>query len=236
MNEEDISSYNIDTIVTFVGFTEKLVMEFLKPYINIKDHGLKRIVLFSSAATKMDSDVLVTTNLLLQKVIKSINKEIPDINIDSFLLGNIWNLKEYHAKFNEIKSKRASVNITAGPSVFSIAAIIWAIENNHFVEHSVESNNPLTGKTVVFRRIDVIPYFKSIFFTDRIDKRIIEFLKEGAKTSTAIRIYLKNQNDGNLSLRTIENRINRLNEFGILSVYRGRQNIIDLSDDIKNVI
>ena len=33
-----------------------------------------------------------------------------------------------------------------------------------------------------------------------------------------------------------ENRINRLNEFGILSVYRGRQNIIDLSDDIKNVI
>jgi DNA-binding Lrp family transcriptional regulator len=70
---------------------------------------------------------------------------------------------------------------------------------------------------------------------DNIDKEIISFLKEGSSISTKIRQYLRNIKHFELTLRTIENRVSKLNEDGIVKISKGRNNIIDLSDDFKKL-
>jgi|ACXJ01.1.fsa_nt_gi hypothetical protein len=236
MNEEIFTSNVIDTIVTFVGIREYLVSEFLNPYILDRYNGLKRVVFFSSTEeSDEDAEIYKKSKEILQRISQEVEEHRSDVKIELILLRNIWDIKTCLARLSTIKATKASVNITAGPSSFSVACLLWAIENGHFIEHSVETNNRLTGKVVVFRRINVVPYFKSIFALDNIDKEIISFLKEGSSISTKIRQYLRNIKHFELTLRTIENRVSKLNEDGIVKISKGRNNIIDLSDDFKKL-
>lgn len=236
MNEEKFSSNPVDTLITFVGVRDYLVTEFLKPYLIDKTILLKKIVFFSSYSDNdNDSEYHNKSKLLLDNLLKDVASRRPGILIEVKLLENIWDIRLFLAKLKEIKAHKASINLTAGPSSFSIASLLWAVENGHYIEHSVESNNKFTGRIVVFRRINIIPYFKSLFFLDKIDRTIISCLKEGSKTTKNIRFFLNNENNENLTLRTVEYRVAKLNEMGIVSVTKGRNNYVDLSDDYKNV-
>lgn len=236
MSEEHISSNLIDTVVSFVGVREYLVSEFLNPYLWVRDNGLKKVVLFSSTeGSDQDLEIYKKSREILEKVSSEVKARRPNVELEIILLKNIWDIKALLVMLSKVKANKASVNITAGPSSFSVACLLWAIENDYFVEHSVETNNKFTGKVVVFRRINVIPYFKSIFSLDNTDKEIILFLKEGPSTTNKIRQHLKNMKHFELTLRTIENRVSKLNEKGIITVSKGRNNIIDLSDDFKKL-
>lgn len=232
MNEENLSSNNIDTLITFVGVREYLVSEFLRPYLLNKDNGLRKVVLFSS--TKDEDDVIEIYNKsreIMEKISNEIKELRSDVKLEIILMKNIWDIKAFLEKLSSIDATIASVNITAGPSSFSVACLLWAIEHGHFIEHSVETANKFIGRIVVFRRINIIPYFKSIFQVDNIDKDIISILRKGSCTTNKIRSDLKTLKHIDLTLRTIQNRVSRMNEIGIISISKGKSNIIELSDN-----
>ena len=237
MSEKKISLMHFDTLISFIGVTENLVFEFFKPYITINYDTLKRIILFTKSFNSNEEDEIQRkSQTLLKNVELFLGKMFPQVEIKIIYMKNMWNLKDYYSTFKEIKSEKASINITAGPSVYSIAGLMWAIEHNHFVEHSVEAFNSVTGRSVVFNRIDVNPYFKSIYFTDNIDKVILKALDGAQLTTNYIRKYIINTIGDDLSLRTIQNRVNKLKEYGIVSISVGRQNTIQLSDEMKKII
>lgn len=236
MNEEKISSKTVDTLVSFVGIRSYLVSEFLKPYLYTTDNNIKRIVLFSSKPVENGfEDFQAMSKTVMNNTISFIEQNKPSVLINTILLTNIWDIRACLSQLSKIKTEKASVNLSAGPSTFSIAAFIWAIENNHFVEHSVESINKKTGKLIVFRKINMIPYLKSIFSLDRTDKEILFFLKKGPCTTNMIRVFLRNEKKSIMTLRTIENRINKMKELDIVSISKGRNNIIELSDEYKKL-
>lgn len=237
MSEEIVSSKCVDTLVTFVGAQKDLIIPFLKPHLERGQDSLTKIVIFTSKVDPERPDELAkSADVILNDVLRFVNAYDLKANVMVNRLANIWDLKLYIEKFEEINSKRASVNITAGPSIFSIAALLWAIRNSHVIEHSVESKNPLTGRTVVFKNIEIKPYFNMLFFTDITDLEIINFLKKGSSTSTRIRKYLKEEKRIELTLRTVENRINNLNELGVVDIVKGRQNTVLLSENILKLI
>ncbi len=237
MSEENVSSISIETLVTFVGAQENLIIPFLRPHLEREGQSLKKIIIFTSRVDPTYPDEIAkSADHILNNTLKYIDSYHLNLEIRVERLANIWDLKLYNEKFEGIKSKRASVNITAGPSIFSIAALLWAIKNSHIIEHSVESNNPLTGRTVVFKNINIKPYFNVLFFTDHTDSEIIDFLRKGSSTSTRIRKYLMEEKRIELTLRTIENRINRLVELGVLEMVKGRENIVFLSENILKLI
>lgn len=234
MHEELISSNSIDTLVSFVGVREYLVYEFLRPYVENKNNNLKKIFLFSSVKQENEDPYIHSKSMeIMEKIVKQIIVLRPDVEIEEIFLENIWDIKYCLGKLSAIDSKVASVNITAGPSTFSVASLLWAIENNYFIEHSVETVNKLIGKIVVFQRINIIPYFKSIFEIDNVDREIIAFLKRGATTTNKLRLHLKEEKRMEMTLRTIESRVSKLNEMGIIKISKGRVNIIELGNDYK---
>ena len=58
MHEETTSSNKIDTLVTFVGVREYLVVNFLEPYIYSRDNSVHKIVLLSGEFNKEDESEL----------------------------------------------------------------------------------------------------------------------------------------------------------------------------------
>ncbi|OWP55472.1 MAG: hypothetical protein B2I18_01845 [Cuniculiplasma sp. C_DKE] len=236
MNEENLSSIDVDTLISFVGIREYLVSEFLHPYIVNRGNGLRKIVLFSSTSEENeDVEIHNKSEIIIEKISSQIKELRPDVKLEIILLKNIWDIRACLEKLSNIESTIASVNITAGPSSFSVACLLWATEHGHYIEHSVESNNKFIGRIVVFRRINVLPYFKSIFLIDNVDKEIISILKRGSSTTNKIRLYLRTSKHIELTLRTVQNRVSRMNEIGIISVSKGRNNIIELSDDYKKL-
>ncbi len=237
MNEENVSSSCVDTIVSFVGFQIDIIIPFMRPYLISEENCLNRIVLFTSKLDDLNPDEdSIRANRLLENVLTYIGELNSRVQVEINKLVNIWDLRIYTKIFERIISKKASVNLTSGPSIYSIAAFLWAIKNNHLVEHSIETKSPLYRKSVVFKRIDMAPYFNILFHTDRTDREIIELLRKGQSNTREIRNYLNNEVKENFTLRTVENRVNKLVELRILGIVRGKQNIIFLNDNLMDIL
>ncbi|MGP6206923.1 hypothetical protein ACNF42_02665 [Cuniculiplasma sp. SKW3] len=237
MSEEIFSSFCVDTLVSFVGFQPDIIIPYFRPYLNSQGNCLDRIVLFTSKFDEVNPDQdSLKASIVLENVLTYINERNSNLQVEINRLSNIWDLRMYIKHFEQIISKKASVNLTSGPSVYSIAGLLWAIKNNHLVEHSIEANSSLYGRSVVFKRIEMTPYFNLLFKTDKIDKEIIQILKNGQSNTRAIRSFLNNELKENLTLRTVENRVNKLVELQILGMVRGRQNIIFLNDNLIDIL
>jgi len=234
MSENLISSLKIETLVTFVGFKADLVIEFLRPYISRKEHLIEKIVLFTSSPINFSSADNLSEETLNQ--VKGFLKENSlGTKVIEIRMKNMWDLREYRSKLQEIKTNKASINLTAGPAVFTLSGLLWAIENNHFIEHSIESNIPLVGRSVVFKRINLNPFMKTLFSTDKIDRLILDFIKVNSRTTNEIKLYLETMYGKSMSLRTVENRVNKLEEMDIVSISKGRIHRIYLSEEMRNV-
>lgn len=232
MNEIITSPKAPDCLVTFVGFRSDLVIEFFKPYLTNRNYSVKRIFIFYTISKTQQSSADKAESTL-NDVLAYLKPFQFTTDVKTIKMKNMWDLKEYRSKLSEIKASKASVNLTAGPAVFTLAGVLWAIEMKHYIEHSVESYIPLVGQSIVYNRIDIDPLMKSLFMVDEIDKQVINFLRVHSRTTTEINNYLRISCNQSLTLRTIENRINMLEKKGIVSVVRNRVHRIYLSEELK---
>ena len=231
-NDENYSSpidkkSNI-TLVTFIGFQEHLVINFLKTYIK---NGVKEVLLFTSVPPKAEITGQMRTNIeIRKKCVSLIRDSLGDRASIKFVeLENIWDFQEYYFNLSRFSMDSAILNISAGPAVFSAAGMIWALEHGHSVSYSVEYHNNVRLVSSVFALLDLRPYINSIFSTDNVDRMIMDALKKGRSNSLQIHEYVKNVMRFNISLRSIEIHIKKLYDLGIIEITRGRINKVSFS-------
>ena len=221
-----------ENLVTFVGFQEHLVINFLRTFLK---KGVKEVWLFTSATRTIYLEKNQITNLELRKrAIDLIEKTLDDGNVAKvFELENIWDFQEYYFYLSQFEGTRAIINISAGPSVFSAAGMIWALEHGYTVSYSVEFYNNSKLVSSVFNFLDLKPYISFIFSTDNVDKMIIESIKNGKNDTLQIHRYLNRVLGYELSLRSIESHIQKLHGLEIVEVIRGKTNKINLSQKLN---
>ena len=235
-NDEIFSSSSnesrFEILVSFVGFQEHLVMNFLNTFLR---PGVKEVWLFTSAIRTINLEKKQITNLELQKkAINLIEKTLNKSNVAKiFELENIWDFQEYYFHLSSFKGTDAIINISAGPSVFSAAGMIWALEHGYTVSYSVEFYDSSRLVSSVFNVLDLKPYISSIFSTDNVDKMIIEALKNGKNDTIQIHKYLNKVLGYELSLRSIENHLLKLNNLEIVEITRGKTNKVNLSQKLN---
>jgi hypothetical protein len=216
------------TLVTFIGFQEHLVINFLKTYIQ---NGVKEVLMFTSVPPKSEIDGQMSINIEIRK--KSVNlirDALGDRTTIKFVeLENIWDFQEYYFNLSRFPIESAILNISAGPAVFSAAGMIWALEHGHSVSYSVEYHNNVRLISSVFALLDLRPYINSIFSTDNVDRMVMSALKNGRSDSLQIHEYVKSVIGFKISLRSIEIHINKLHDLGIVEITRGRVNKISFS-------
>ncbi|MGC8656967.1 MAG: hypothetical protein ACP5RS_06400 [Thermoplasmata archaeon] len=236
LKDEKISSLKSpETLVLFIGFRKHLVMEFLKTF---KSPGIEHIVIFYSKKSEgIDRKNLMKNKKLINDAILFIKNNFnKNLIIKEMEIGNIWSFNEFYNELHKINAKKAILNISAGPSTFSAAGILWAIEKKHYIAHSVEFY--LDGKlsSCIFNLINVNPYVSSIFETDNLDKMIINCLRNGAKSTVEICEIINDNMHYKISLRSIEMHIKKLNNLGILDISKGKVNRISFSTDLEKVL
>lgn len=222
------------TLVTFIGFQEHLVMNFLKTFIK---KGVKEVLLFTSIPPRLEIDEQQKKNLEIRKKCVSFVRDSlgEGTTIKIVELENVWDFQEYYFNLSRFSMDRAILNISAGPAVFSAAGMIWALENGHSVSYSVEYHNGVRLVSSVFALLDLRPYINSIFSTDNVDKMIIDGLKNGLSNTLQLHEYVKSVMRFNISLRSIENHIKKLYNLGIVEITRGRINKISFSQNWSKI-
>lgn len=232
LNDEDSSSpigvsKNL-TLVSFVGFQEHLVMNFLRTFIG---KGVTEILLFSSRPHNTIRDEQTKLNIELRNKAVQFSKDSlgTEASIVVIQLENIWDFQEYYVRLSQRPIEKAIVNISAGPAVFAAAGMIWAMEKDHYVSYSVEYHS--SGKLVssVFNLLDLRPHINSIFLTDNVDKMIIDTLRNGSVDTLQIHRQINDVMKYRISLRSVEIHLGKLNKLGIVEITRGKVNKINLS-------
>lgn len=222
------------TLVSFIGFQEHLVMNFLKTFIG---KGIKEVLLFSSRPRKTIREEQAAISLELRnKAIRFFRDSLGDkVSIAVIELENIWDFQDYYVRLSERSVEKAIINISAGPAVFAAAGMIWAMENGHRVSYSVEYHN--NGKLVssVFNLLDLRPYINSIFSTDNVDKMIINALRKGKNDTLQIHRQINDIMKYRISLRSVENHLRKLNNLGIVDITKGKVNRISLSQSWSKI-
>ena len=222
------------SLISFVGFQEHLVINFLRTFIS---NGVREVLLFSSKMEEAQKDRLGAINLYLRKkavqfVRDSLGYEVRILLIE---IDNIWDFQNYYVRLSQEPIEKAIINISAGPAVFAAAGIIWAVENNHDISYSVEYHNE--GKLVssVFNLVDLRPYVDSIFSTDNVDKMIIKALKNGEADTLQIYRYINETLKYRISLRSVEIHLIKLNKWDIVDITKAKVNKISLSENWSKV-
>ncbi len=229
-----ISNKTKITLVSFIGFQEHLVINFLKTYIK---RDVREVILFTSVLPKSEMEGQTRINVeIRKKCISLIRDSLGNMaTIRLIELENIWDFQEYYSNLSKVFMDRAILNISAGPAVFSAAGMIWALENGHSVSYSVEYHNGVRLVSSVFALLDLRPYINSIFSTDNVDKMIIDGLKNGLSNTLQLHEYVKSVMRFNISLRSIENHIKKLYNLGIVEITRGRINKISFSQNWSKI-
>ncbi|QRF75593.1 hypothetical protein Thermo_01098 [Thermoplasmatales archaeon] len=231
-NDEKYSSLNSEknniTLVTFIGFQEHLVLNFLRTYLR---NGVKEVMLFSSIPQRNATEGKSTIDReIREKAIKLIRDSSgEDVTIIVKEIENIWDFQDYYFQLSRKAVEDAIINLSAGPAVFSAAGMIWALEHGYRVSYSVEYHDD--GKLVssVFSLLDLRPYINSVFSTDNVDKMILSALKKGKSDTLQINRYINDITDYRISLRTVEIHLGKLNKLGIIDITKGRVNKLTFS-------
>ena len=240
-NDDKITSFNVrsnrNTIVSFIGYQEHLVLRFIETFI---DKDIDQFLLFTSKFNKDDDTTYREKNFEIRKKVTDFikNKKNNEIPIYLFEIGNIWDFTEYYKALSSEKVLHAIINISAGPSVFSAACMVWAMVNGHEISYSIE--NRLNGKPIstIFNLIEIKSYLNSVFTTDNVDKMIIDTIKKintYPLNTLDIHNYINNNLRFTLSLRTVEIHLNKLYKMGIVDIRRGKINIISFTDNWKKI-
>ncbi|WP_153280207.1 hypothetical protein [Thermoplasma sp. Kam2015] len=174
---------------------------------------------------------------------KELKEHWKTFEIEDMILKNIWDIKEISEQLNRIQNE-CLVNLSAGPSVFASAAILWGFKRHSLqIGHVIERRDPSLIKLgqnniSIFSFIDLTPYFFYVNL-DYINKLILKAIAEGKTTSNKILDYLhvSLEESRKISLRIVQMRLTELRDHGLVKSSRvGRSSAYILSDDLTRII
>jgi len=235
--------YDGAALITFVGFREHLSAGFIKE-IDVHPYNVRKIYLFTSSpvAGRLDQE----TDLTIKKNLSKCERESrtrfgEDVEIKSVELDEIWEISKIYPVFDIIKERTGIVNLSAGPSAFSLSLLLWVINRPGFMlSHVKELNRTIenTPEVYEFRVFNIIPYLNLILNLDDQTRKIIEII---GNNNFRINELLKILNEGlnrknQMPYRSLYERLKRLQNLGIVEITKNRYLKVRISDDVITII
>lgn len=216
-------------LITFVGEKDHLVSKFMTRNLEVNP---RHIYIFTSDYIK---DPESKTTQIMNKMKNVLNNWNTDIETVMYIVKDIWDISYYYKSLKSLPDNKYIINISAGPSVFSSAAMLWSLETNNQISYSVEQWENRILTSCIFRNLNMKPFSLYYFKSDNIDRYIIHSLESGRDTSVKMKDFIETKWGFKTSLRNIQEHIRKLYEFGILDVGGGKEHIIDFSGDFKKL-
>jgi hypothetical protein len=236
MQEREIISSHKRAInlITFVGYREYLVLNFIRDNIRVNP---SIIYVFTSKLTLLHSEQKNAQNeVILQKMKEYIKAADKDTKIIENRTDNLWNIKYYYRTLKLLPAEcNYIINISSGPGVYSSAAMLWALETDNQISYSVESWNNKTLQSAVFRNLNMKSFSYFNFKTDNLDRLIISALENGNRTTTEIKEYLWKEKQYNTTLRNIQFHIRELCTAGVLVTDGNKPSTISFSNEFTKL-
>ncbi|AAT42595.1 hypothetical protein [Picrophilus oshimae] len=228
IQKEENNSSNL--AVTFIGFTEELVIEFIKAveYDFKEDKNIKFLFIQSKdAGNKKDIVSKIKSNA--RAMIKSVWKE-PYIKCE--FVGNIYDFNNYLMLLKKYSIENNLIlNVSAGPYAYTSAASIFGIMHGYLIYYNVVT----VTNTTFFKPIDTKP-LRYILNLAPIDIEILNILKD-KKTCTVNELYLLMNKYGIKSTaRNIQYRLNELEIKGIVVKNGKKPALYSINDFLYNLI
>lgn len=238
-SEEKFSSDN-GMLASFIGFRPHLSEGFfmkIKPKFNVSS-----IYLF---VPDTNWDAKIENGSSYQDFVIRLENKIRERFMGTetkyLYIKDMWNINDIYPKLTEIKENFGIINISAGPSPFIASVILWILtKKNIKIAHVIEVRSPKTNEveSYTFEIINTVPYLNSIFMLDDLDKFIIsEINSRKNNTHEIYKDILKNfAYSKKVSLRTIENRINKLILLDILYRTDNKKYTLYINDEILKIV
>lgn len=222
------SKQSID-LITFVGEKDHLVSKFMSRNLEVNP---EHIYIFTSDYINDPDSKTARIMNKLNNLLNNWNKKIETVR---YVVKDIWDISYYYKSLKLLPNKKYIINISAGPSVFSSAAMLWSLETNNQISYSVEQWENRILTSCIFRNLNMKPFSLYYFNSDNIDRYIIHSLESGRDTSVKIKDFIESEWGFKTSLRNIQEHIKKLHEFGVLDVGGGKEHILDFSGDFKKL-
>jgi hypothetical protein len=152
-----------------------------------------------------------------------------------YIASDMWDISYYYKTLRSLPDRKYIINISAGPAVFSSAAMLWSLETNNQISYSVEQWNNKIRVSSIFRNLNMKPFSLYYFKSDNLDRYIIYSLESGRDSSIKMKEYIEFKWKFKTSLRNIQEHIKKLYEFGVLDIGGTKEHIIDFSNDFKKL-
>ena len=226
-NEEKISS---TLVITFIGFTDYLVLEFLDAVIH--DFNDSKNIDFLFIQSKDAGDKKDVVFKIKNNSIAKIRSNWPNKDVQEEYVGNIYDFTNYLNLLKKYSNAQNLIlNVSAGPYTYTSAASIFGLMHGSIIYYNV-----LTAtKTTFFRPINTKP-LKYIFNLIPIDREIINILKNNKSCSVNDLYILMNQNGIKSTTRNIQYRLNELYLEGIVFKSGKKSALYYLNEFIKTLL
>jgi len=236
MQEHEIISSlkNNVNLITFVGYKEHLVLNFIRD--NIKINPLRIYIFTSKAPLLIREQQNALNEIILKKLKEYVKTEGSNIKIIENRTDNLWNIKYYYKTLKSLPANsHYIINISSGPGVYSSAAMLWALETDNQISYSIESRQGRILQSAVFRNLDMKLFSFFNFKTDNLDRLIINALEHGNNTTISIKDYLWSQKRYKTTLRNIQSHVHELCNQEILTTDGNKPSIIYFSDEFRKL-
>ncbi len=233
--DEKISSLKHGVnLVTFIGYREYLVLNFIRDNIKVNP---SIIYIFSSKLPMLISEQQNAQNEIILKNLKEyVKMNNKDVQIIENRTDNLWNIKCYYRTLKRLPTNsHYIINISSGPGVYSSAAMLWALETENQISFSVESWHNKILQSAVFRNLNMQAFSYFNFKTDNLDRLIITALENGNRTTIEIKEYLWKQKGYKTTLRNIQVHIRELCTSGVLMTDGNKPSTISFSTEFTKL-
>ncbi|MGC8981725.1 MAG: hypothetical protein ACP5JE_01600 [Thermoplasmata archaeon] len=240
--DENFSSYNSSKgmLASFIGFRDHLSRGF---FLKINPDCIISNVYLYISDTNLDTQIDngMKYQDFVDEIIRTVEKRFYYAKINQIQLKNIWSIEDIFQKLTEIKENYGIFNISAGPSPFIAASIFWILSKKnvkiaHVIELRNAQNNELENYN--FELIYILPYLNYIFELDNYDRFILNEINERKNTTTEIyKDIIKNFSPREkVSMRTIQNRINKLVNLELIEKTQGKKNNLYINKHINKIV
>ena len=231
---EYLSSPNRTDLITFVGFKEYLVINFIKDNLT---YNPLNIYIFTSKQDKIlnSNKEKLLNETILDRLKIMVHERNEGIKIKEFRTGNLWDIKYYYQNLTKLPKANYIINVSSGPGVYSAASMIWALETDNKISYSIENWHNRELQSAIFRNLNMRPFEIFNFKLDNLDKYIVKALEAGRTNTDQIRKYLKTNLNYEVSLRNIQVHLKKLSESGIIELAGTKTYSISFSDDFRKL-
>lgn len=232
-NETNSSQINNKDLITFVGFKDYLVLNFIRDNLRNEPENL---YIFTSKNMYIGfTGERPKNEVILDQAKNFLKNKYKPIKITEFRTSNLWDIKFYYNKLRSLPKGKYIVNISSGPGIYSAASMLWSIESSNEISYSVEIRDGETVKSSIFKNLNLFPFSYLSFKSDNLDRYIVEAIKNGMNTTKEIKDYLWKEMDYKTSVRNIQFHITELVEAGVLSISGSKPYNISFSSYMENL-